>query len=292
MPDTSIGRALQRDMRLSAVRRRVRLRELLGVFLWVGAVGVIYGTLALPFQVHLLLIFIWLVLSGLAFVMLSRSSLSDTEAVSRDSVRRISDAQEEMIARMATYSEARDSLTGEHIHRVRAVATAIAAELGMPEEEARAIGRAAVAHDLGKIGIPDAVLGKPGRLEPDEFEVVKTHTIIGEGVLGGSPLFELERQCARHHHEWWDGNGYPDGLVGEEIPLVARIASVADVYDALLSKRPYKEPWPAERAVDLLQAESGTHFDPAVVEAFLRIYERGQVPRQAARAREEAGVSA
>lgn len=269
------------------MRRRVRLRELLGILLWVGAVGIVYGTLALPFHVHLLVVFGWLVFSGVTFVMLSRSNLSDTEAVSRDSVHKISRAQEEMIAQMATYSEARDSLTGEHIQRVRAIAASIGAELGMSDEEAQAIGRAAVAHDLGKIGVPDSVLGKPGPLEPEEFDVIKTHTLIGEAILGGSLLFDLERQCARHHHEWWDGSGYPDGLAGEEIPLVARIASVADVYDALLSRRPYKEPWPPERAVELLKAESGTHFDPSVVEAFLRLNESGQLPRHARRAGEE-----
>jgi putative two-component system response regulator len=171
---------------------------------------------------------------------------------------------------MATYSEARDAFTGEHLVRVKSYAISIARELGLPEAECDAIGKAAIAHDLGKIGIPDRVLGKPAKLSELEFEVMKEHTIIGHRVLGDSPLFHLERQCARHHHERWDGSGYPDGLSGEAIPLVARITSVADVFDALMAKRPYKEPWSREEALQYLRDNSGSHFDPRVVGAFLR----------------------
>ncbi|MCH8815178.1 MAG: HD domain-containing protein, partial [Chloroflexi bacterium] len=174
--------------------------------------------------------------------------------------------------------EARDAFTVEHLRSVRKIAHRLAIGLGESEETAELIGKAAVAHDVGKIGIPDNVLGKPSELTRDEFNLVKTHTIIGEQILGDSPLFELERKAARHHHEWWNGEGYPDGISGEEIPLVARITAVADVFDALISKRPYKEPWPLDRAVDYLRERSGKHFDPAVVEVFLRQYLKGSIP--------------
>ncbi len=194
-----------------------------------------------------------------------------------ESLSQIADAHEETLMRMAVYSEARDAFTGEHLHRVRSIARELALVLGCGAHEAEAIGKAAIAHDLGKIGVPDAVLGKPGKLTPEEFEVIKTHAEIGEQVLAGSPLFELERQCARHHHERWDGSGYPDGLAGDRIPLVARITSVADVFDALTSKRPYKDAWPSDRGLEYLEEHSGTHFDPDIVGAFRRLYETGVI---------------
>lgn len=262
---------------LSVVRRRVVRREALGLVLWIGAVGVVYGTLPLPFGVHLFLMFTWLAGSGLTFIRMSRANLHDTEEVFQNSLSSVLRAQEDILTRMAMYSEAKDALTGEHLHRVRETATLVAQELGLDIEDAREIGKAAVAHDLGKIGIPDAILGKPGKLTDEEFEVIKTHTEIGERVLGTSPLFELERQAARYHHERWDGSGYPDGVSGTNIPLVARITSVADVFDALVTRRAYKEPWSEGVAATYLKENAGTHFDPEVVEAFLRLLERGEI---------------
>lgn len=240
--------------------------------------------IVLPFHVHLLLVFLWLLGSGLTFVALTRQNLKDTASVFEESLYRVSEAHEDLVIQMAVYSEAKDALTGEHLVRVRAIARALALELGHPEAEADALAKAAVAHDLGKIAMPEALLGKPGRLTPEEFEVIKQHTEIGFSILGTSPLFELERQCARHHHEWWDGNGYPDGLVGDSIPLVARIASVADVYDALVTHRPYKEPWPEEQAVQYIKERFGTQFDPDVVLAFARLDRAGKLPRRPAEA--------
>ncbi len=256
--------------RVRIARRLIRRRELIGLLLWVGTVGVVYGTLTLPFNIHLFVMFLWLLGSGVTFVVLTRMNLAETEAVFTESMCRVAEAHDKLIEQMATYSEARDSLTGEHLERVRKYAMMIGRELALSEKECADIGKAAIAHDLGKIGVPDSVLGKPGPLTAKEFEVMKEHTLIGQSVLGDSPLFELERQCARHHHERWDGSGYPDGLSGEEIPLVARIASVADVFDALMSRRPYKEPWPREEALQYLRQNAGTQFDPAVVAAFLR----------------------
>ncbi len=262
---------------LSVVRRRVIRREALGLLLWMGAVVVVYGTLPLPFTVHLFVMFVWLAGSGLTFIRISRANMRDTEEVFQESLHHVLSAHEDIVTRMAMYSEAKDALTGEHLFRVRETATLVARELGLDMEEARAIGRAAVAHDLGKIGIPDAILGKPGKLTDEEFETIKTHTEIGERVLGRSPLFALERQSTRHHHERWDGSGYPDGLTGTNIPLVARITSVADVFDALVTRRPYKEPWSAGVAATYLKENAGTQFDPDVVAAFVRLLERGAV---------------
>ena len=262
---------------MSVVRRRVVRREALGLVLWMGAVVVVYGTLPLPFTLHLFLTFVWLAGSGLTFIRMSRANLRDTEDVFQESLNSVLRAQEDIITRMAMYSEAKDALTGEHLHRVRETAALVASELGLEIEEARAIGKAAVSHDLGKICIPEAILGKPGTLTAEEFDIIKTHTQIGERVLGQSPLFELERQAARYHHERWDGSGYPDGLTGTNIPLVARITSVADVFDALVTRRPYKEPWSEGVAATYLKEHTGTHFDPEVVQAFLRVLGRGEI---------------
>jgi putative two-component system response regulator len=135
------------------------------------------------------------------------------------------------------------------------------------------IRRAAPLHDVGKIAIPDGILLKPGRLTPDEFEVMKTHARIGAEILSGgkSALMTTAEAIARAHHERWDGGGYPDGLAGAAIPLVARIVAVADFYDALTSDRPYRAAWPRERVLAEIERGMGTHFDPLVASAFLRI---------------------
>ncbi len=264
--------------RVYTARLLVYRREFMGLALWAATVVVVYGTLTLPFAVHLLLVFVWLLLSGLSFLCLTRANLRETEAVFEASLDQVKAAQEDMVLQMATYSEARDALTGEHLQRVRLIATRLAIALGESAEDAHAIGQAAIAHDLGKIGIPDAILGKPARLTEEEYDTIKTHTLIGESALGSSPLFCLERQCARHHHEWWNGQGYPDGLAGEDIPLVARITSVADVFDALATRRPYKDPWPLQKVLEYLEERSGAQFDPRVIRAFIALYESGALP--------------
>ena len=262
---------------VSVVRRGVVRREALGLILWMGAIVVVLGTLALPIAAQLLLMFLWLGGSGLTFIRMSRANLREAEDVFQERLNGVLRAHEDVITRMAMYSEAKDDLAGEHLHRVRETATLVARELGMEIEEARAIGKAAVAHDIGKIGVPDAILGKAGKLTAEEFETIKAHTEIGERVLGPSPVFELERQAARFHHERWDGGGYPDGLTGTNVPLVARITSVADVFDTLVTRRPYKEPWSEGVAAVYLKENAGTQFDPDVVAAFLRVLERGEI---------------
>ena len=172
-------------------------------------------------------------------------------------------------------AESRDEDTGQHIKRISALSRALALTIGFPLDQADLIGHAAALHDIGKIGVPDRVLLKPGRLDPEEFELMKTHTTIGADVLRGSqsPLLQTAEAIARSHHERWDGRGYPQGLKGAEIPLAARICSICDVFDALMSKRVYKEAWRLDDALAELERCAGTQFDPDLTAAFLAIAE-------------------
>jgi putative nucleotidyltransferase with HDIG domain len=200
-------------------------------------------------------------LAGLEAVVAGEAlaALQDAEAIRLDALDRL--------ARAAEY---RDDNTPEHTQRVAALAVRLARELGLPDRLVRLLHRAAPLHDLGKIAIPDSILLKPGRLEPEELAVVQTHAVLGARVLAGSgaEAFAVAEQVARAHHERWDGGGYPDGLAGEAIPLAARIVHVADVFDVLLHERPYKEAWTVGQAVAEIRARAGSQFDPAVVEAF------------------------
>ncbi|HTH39379.1 MAG TPA: bacteriohemerythrin [Rhodocyclaceae bacterium] len=178
-------------------------------------------------------------------------------------------ARTEAIRRLGTASEYRDNETGMHVMRMTNFAVVIAKALGLDEAQREMLYIAAPMHDVGKIGISDAILLKPGRLTEDEYAVMKTHTLIGERILqGNDSLIATAREIASTHHEHWDGNGYPLGLSGEAIPVLARICAIADVFDALTSARPYKEPWTVDEAVNWIHGESGRQFDPAVVAAF------------------------
>ena len=163
-----------------------------------------------------------------------------------------------------------DNDTGVHIWRMAVYARQLAQAIGMPEEDCALIELAAPMHDTGKIGISHAILKKPGKLTPDEWQVMKTHSRIGCDILSTSkaPVFSLAAEIALHHHERWDGTGYPDGLAGENIPVSARIVAVADVFDALTMRRPYKPPWAIERVLETMREGSGTHFDPTIIKAF------------------------
>nr|WP_315244452.1 HD domain-containing phosphohydrolase [uncultured Albidiferax sp.] len=147
----------------------------------------------------------------------------------------------------------------------------IAQHLGLPADAQQLLFDAAPLHDVGKVGIPDSILLKPGKLTPEEFETMKTHSSIGHQalVVGHSQLMQMAATIAISHHEKFDGSGYPAGLAGDTIPLAGRIVAVADVFDALTSARPYKAAWPVERALQLLRDGSGSHFDPACVDAFM-----------------------
>ncbi len=193
----------------------------------------------------------------------------------RARTRELEEARIEILECLGRAAEYRDDATGEHIRRVGELSGQIALELGMPPAEAEELGRAATLHDIGKIGIPDHVLLKPGRLTPEEFEIMKTHTTIGARILSGSrsPMLQTAREIALTHHERWDGRGYA-GLVGDAIPLSGRIVAVADTFDALTQQRPYKEAWSWDAAIAAIDAERGLQFDPEVIDAFLRVMRR------------------
>ncbi|MCW8830910.1 MAG: response regulator [Gammaproteobacteria bacterium] len=179
----------------------------------------------------------------------------------------------QVVRRLGRAAEYRDNETGLHIIRMSKMAALIAKRAGMSDEECDLLLNAAPMHDIGKIGIPDYVLLKPGKLDPDEWDIMKTHAQIGADILAGDdmPLLNMASDIALTHHEKWDGSGYPNGLKGEEIPLVGRITALADVFDALTSERPYKKAWSVEDAVALIKQESGKHFEPVLVEHFLTI---------------------
>ena len=197
------------------------------------------------------------------------------EAKVRERTEELEAAQIEILERLARAAEFRDDQTGQHTERVGQMAALIAKEIGMASADASLIRRAAPLHDVGKIGIADEILLKLGRLTAEEFTIVKTHTTIGARILSGSrfSLLRVAEEIAFTHHERWDGSGY-HGMVGEAIPLVGRIVSIADVFDALTQKRPYKAAWTVEDAVAEIERQRGHQFDPPIVDAFIRIINR------------------
>jgi len=174
---------------------------------------------------------------------------------------------------LATIVEARDTDAGQHLQHIRRYSLALALRLGLEPKAAREVAYAAMIHDVGKAQVPDAILKKPGPLTPDERREIEQHTRWGDALLAESDEFTAARQVARWHHERWDGTGYPDGLAGEDIPLAARIVAVADVYDALISERPYKHAWPPEEAIAEIMRLRGEHLDPDIVDAFVHLYD-------------------
>ncbi len=205
----------------------------------------------------------------------SQKKLADHAAWLADEVKKataqILARENEIILRLSKATDYRDPETGAHILRMAHYARHIAVNLGMEEAARGLLFQAAPMHDIGKVGIPDHVLLKPGKYEPEEFEIMKRHARIGHEILARSqvPVLRAGAEIALTHHEKFNGGGYPDGRKGEEIPLFGRICAVADVFDALTSVRPYKDAWDIERAVALLREEAGGHFDPVCVEAFL-----------------------
>lgn len=188
----------------------------------------------------------------------------------------IKESFDQAIDMLAEVAEFKDKTTGSHILRIDHYTKAVARELGISEEEAILWGSASRLHDVGKIGIADAVLQKPGRLTPEEFIEMQKHTKIGHSILGHSNFMLIAREVAMHHHERWDGTGYPEGKASRECSLLTRIVTVVDVFDALVSPRPYKRPWSAEDAIAEIRKGTGTQFDPTVVAAFLAVHGRGE----------------
>ena len=193
------------------------------------------------------------------------------ETMVTERTRKLRDTRLQVVQRLGMAAEYRDEETGNHILRMSHTSALLARALGWEERQCELILHASPMHDIGKIGIPDAILLKPGRFEPEEWEIMKTHTLIGARLLEGddSDLMRMAHEIALSHHEKWDGSGYPHGLAGEAIPEAGRIVALADVFDALTSERPYKEAWPVERALELIREGRGQHFDPRVVDVFL-----------------------
>lgn len=183
----------------------------------------------------------------------------------------VREREREIIVRLVRAAEFRDPETGSHIQRMAAYSRLIAERLGLPLAEQEIILAAAPMHDVGKLGTPDHILLKPGKLTPEEFEIMKEHARKGYEILAdsNSRMLQVAAIIALSHHEKFDGSGYPGGLRGEDIPLYGRIVAVADVFDALTSARPYKPAWTLERAVEFLQENRDKHFDPACLDAFL-----------------------
>ncbi len=180
------------------------------------------------------------------------------------------ETQFEVVHRLAKAAEHRDNETGSHIVRLSHYAMVFGRACGMTEEECDILFHATPMHDVGKLGIPDRILLKPGKLDPEEWEIMKQHTTIGAHLLSGSqsPVLQMGEIIALTHHEKWDGSGYPNRIAGEDIPLAGRICAIADVFDALSSKRCYKDPWPLEKTLAEIRSLSGTHFDPNLVRIF------------------------
>jgi len=189
----------------------------------------------------------------------------------REQTAEIRESREEIAIRLISASEERDNETGAHVRRIGLYAAELGTLLGWGQAQVDAIRAAAPMHDIGKIGVPDAILQKPGALTDDEWKLMREHTTMGARILKNSRVsfIQMGARIAACHHEKWDGSGYPRGLAGEQIPLEARITAIVDVYDALSHKRHYKEPWPEPRVVELLQQERGKHFDAGLVDVFL-----------------------
>jgi len=212
-------------------------------------------------------------------LMAQRSSWLEEEV--RRATAAIAARERETILRLSRAAEYRDWETGSHIIRVSLYARLIARGLGLPDAEQEVLFQAAPMHDVGKIGIPDAILLKVGELDAAEFETIKEHTVIGHRILSGSsaPLLQVAADIALTHHERVDGTGYPQRLRGEAIPLQGRVVAVADTFDALTSRRPYKAAWPAPLAWEFLRQHAGTRFDPACVAAFECCYTEAEQVR-------------
>ncbi len=215
------------------------------------------------------------------------SEVEKQTRVARERADRLESMSEEMVQTLAVTIDAKDRYTNGHSFRVSWYASALAEKLGWPEEELKALRREALLHDIGKIGVPDAVLNKPGKLTDEEFAVIKAHTTVGSDILERAQSLHESALVARHHHERYDGRGYPDGLKGEEIPLHARVVTIADTYDAMHSDRIYRKGLSYDVILSELVKGRGTQFDPALLDAFLPLFESGELDRVVARETEK-----
>lgn len=229
-----------------------------------------YGYLLKPVEREELLCQIERALEHNRLVVENREYTNLLEWKVREQTRHIRLAHEETIQRLVTACMFRDDETGGHIKRTGLASALVAQAAGWSTEMVELIQLAAPMHDVGKVGVPDAILRKPGKLTPEEFRIMQQHTVIGADMLSGSlsPVLQMAEQIAHFHHERWDGTGYPNRLAGEDIPKAARILAIIDVYDALTHDRVYRQALPEEQVLQIIEAGRGTHFDPGVVRAF------------------------
>ncbi|MEA3544178.1 MAG: response regulator [Thermodesulfobacteriota bacterium] len=198
-----------------------------------------------------------------------RADLLESEV--RKRTKKILETQFEIVHRLGVAGEMRDNETGAHVSRMSHICSLLSRKRGLGTDFSNLLLYASTMHDVGKIGIPDSILLKPGKLTPEEWQVMKQHPEIGARIIGDhdSDIMALARETTLYHHEKWDGGGYPFGISGDGIPVAARIAAISDVFDALTSSRPYKQAWSVERSMTLIKEESGRHFEPLMVELFV-----------------------
>lgn len=232
-----------------------------------------YGYVIKPFDRNELLISVINALERRRLTLLSMDHQRQLEAQVRERTSELRRREEEIALRLVTATEHRDAETGAHIRRIGQYSEILAEERGWDAEAAEEIRLAAPMHDVGKIGIPDQILRKPGLLTRQEFGVIETHTTMGAAILAGSriPLLRLACKIALTHHEHWDGSGYPEGLAGDQIPEAGRIVAVVDVYDALVHHRIYRSALPEDHALGIMQRARGHHFDPDIFDTFLEV---------------------
>jgi putative two-component system response regulator len=287
MDGYEVCRRLKRDPRLAAIpviflTAKAEIEDEQAGF---NAGGVDYNTKPISPPIVLARVSTHLKLKAAADFLKDKNAFLETEVQRR--TREVQVIQDVTIMAMASLAETRDNETGNHIRRTQNYVLALAKALqshrrfraALDDKTIEMLYKSAPLHDIGKVGIPDAILLKPGKLTPEEFEIIKTHTTIGRDTIaaaeklidGPSTFLRLAREIAHYHQEKWDGSGYPEGLRGDAIPVSARLMALADVYDALISKRVYKPPFPHEKAVAIITEGSGKHFDPDVVAAFLMI---------------------
>ncbi|MDD5228392.1 MAG: response regulator [Methylococcales bacterium] len=188
-------------------------------------------------------------------------------------------AYQDAVVMLCLAAEGKDQDTSSHLYRVQNYTEALAIAMGVDEKEAAHMGLMSMLHDIGKLATPDSILKKPGKLTDEEWVIMREHPLAGVRILGSNPFYELAREISAGHHENFDGTGYPNKLRGEAIPLSARIVKLADVFDALTTKRPYKEPWSMEAALENIESFSGSMFDPSIVKQFKQLYFDGTLDR-------------
>jgi cyclic di-GMP phosphodiesterase len=230
-----------------------------------------FGYLIKPFDLNELALNAANALQRRQLAMMSQATQERLEGEVRRRTTQIRRREEEIALRLVAAAEFRDTDTGAHVKRIGLYAAALARKLDWPASQIDDLRVAAMMHDIGKIGVPDSILLKPGPLLPEEFEIIKQHTVIGARILEGSeiPLLAMAREIALSHHERWDGTGYPTGLATETIPESARMVAVCDVYDALVHDRVYRRALPETEVLDLMASRRGRHFDPRVLDTFL-----------------------